>query len=90
MVTQETVQYVKITYLRNALSPITPVCTMKKWKRGSFQQAVSIDDNFIIVLWIDNSVVSIASNAIGVAPMQSGTHYSEQIKKDARSKPHIL
>ncbi|KAH7982591.1 hypothetical protein HPB52_006035 [Rhipicephalus sanguineus] len=60
--------------------PIARPDFIKRKTRGYEEHALS-DDGIIIVRWMDNSVVTIASTVHGVEPMSSADRYSRAQKK---------
>ncbi len=68
---------------------ITRSSTTKKWKRF-FEQALSKVDNFIIVRWVDNTFVSIASIIYGVIPKKNITRYLRAEKRMQVHRPYVL
>ena len=70
--------------MRNYRTMNCPLVDVKKNKRGSFD--FRSDGNIEIVRWIDNSVVTIGSNAYGVQPIGSAKRWikgKEEIKYSA-------
>ncbi|KAH9378181.1 hypothetical protein HPB48_015991 [Haemaphysalis longicornis] len=60
--------------------PISRPDIIKRKTRGYEEHALS-DDEIIIVRWMDNSVVTIASTVLGIEPISSADRYSRAQKK---------
>lgn len=64
---------------------------MKKTERGSYDFRLAKDENIVVCKWNDNSVVSIASNALSVRPTHNVTRYSQKKKKNISvTQPHLV
>jgi len=64
---------------------------MKKTERGSYDFRLAKDENIVVCKWNDNSVVSIASNALSVRPTNNVTRYSQKEKKNISvTQPHLV
>ena len=57
------------------------VKSFSKTARGTEEHFMDGDDKFIVVRWNDNGVVTMASNAHGVNPMQRATRFSARERK---------
>lgn len=64
-------------------SPLSDSKQMKKSTRGNYDYAL-VDDDLVICKWNDNSVVTLASNAASVFPLNKAKRFSQTEKK------HIL
>lgn len=72
-------------------NPFTDEASLKKSARGTYVSKKMIDDSFIAVQWNDNNIVTIGSNAVGVAPMHFVKRYSYKDKKTIHiEQPHIV
>lgn len=71
-----------------------PLLTQKMMKcedRGTFDYRVDIGNEVLVCRWMDNSVVTIASNANGVQPSQQVKRYSREKKaKVAVNQPLLV
>ena len=63
----------KIRHNRTKKAPLVEPGEMKKQPRGSFCQVTEEKNGITLVMWHDNSIVSLASNCIGAAPVHSTT-----------------
>lgn len=61
--------------------PLKPVDQMKKEIRGSMDYKTDINSGLIIVRWNDNSVVTLASNFIGVDPTTYARRWSKSDRR---------
>jgi hypothetical protein len=61
--------------------PLTGKKEMQKKPRGSIDSIVFQPDNIILVRWVDNSVVTVASTGHGVEPVSTVQRYSQADKK---------
>lgn len=69
--------------------PIAKVETMKKKERGTFEYACQGD--VIVVRWMDNSVVTVASTSYGVNPLGSADRYSKARKQKVKvPRPNLI
>jgi len=74
---------------KNKILP--PNKDIKKNARGTHKDAICKEDGVVVVKWVDNAVVSIASNCHGVHPISSVKRYSRQDKKSIQvPRPYIL
>jgi len=55
--------------------------SMKDMPRGHFEHSLCIDDGILICKWVDNGVVSIATNCHGIQPITKVKRYSQQERK---------
>ena len=62
-------------------APLKPVDNMKKEDRGSYDYR-SDESGLIVVRWNDNSVVTVASNSIGVKPLAQAKRWSVAKKSE--------
>ena len=67
---------------RTSKCPLQDTKAMKKTERGSYDFRLAKDENIVVCKWNDNSVVSIASNALSVRPTHNVTRYSQKKKKN--------
>lgn len=64
---------------------------MKKAQRGSFENQLNKDDGIILIRWIDNSIVTMASTSYGVQPTSTVSRYSQaEKKKISISSPYAI
>lgn len=64
---------------------------MKKKERGYYESAISKDDGVVVVKWMDNSIVSTASNNLGVQPISSVKRYSQKDETSVQvRRPHLF
>ncbi|GBP05528.1 PiggyBac transposable element-derived protein 3 [Eumeta japonica] len=64
---------------------------MKKKQRGYHESAISNEDRVIVAKWMDNSIVSIALNNLGVQPLSMVKRYSQKDKATTQvPRPYIL
>lgn len=66
---------------RISKNPLKSTAEMKKSARGTHDYKTDLDRNLTVLCWNDNSVVSLASNAVGVNPIRMVKRYSRQEKK---------
>ena len=62
-------------------TPLLDPSSMKKTQRGNYCYVKEKNSNCILVQWNDNSVVTMASNCYGVAPVRSASRWSSVEKK---------
>lgn len=60
--------------------PLEQIAVMKKKERGSYDYRIA-EGKVVVCKWNDNSVVSVASNAVPVLPCQNATKFSKKDKK---------
>ncbi|KAJ8927752.1 hypothetical protein NQ314_019756 [Rhamnusium bicolor] len=53
---------------------------LQKKDRGYFENTISKTDAVVVAKWVDNSVVSIATNKYGVNPVTNVKRYSQKEK----------
>ena len=76
---------------RTSNCPLLDTKSMKKTDRGSYDFRLSKEENIVVCKWNDNSVVSIASNALSVRPTHNVTRYSQTLKKNITvTQPHLI
>jgi len=76
---------------RTSKCPLQDTKAMKKTERGSYDFRLAKDENIVVCKWNDNSVVSIASNALSVRPTHNVTRYSQKKKKNISvTQPHLV
>lgn len=64
---------------------------MSKKNRGSFESVTCEPHKIIIVRWMDNAVVTVASTVHGVKPLASVQRYSQAEKKVVQvTRPHLI
>ena len=68
--------------------PLVDVKKMKKNERGSFD--FRNDDNIEIVIWNDNSVVTVGSNVYGVQPIRSAKSWIKGKRKQNIMQPAVI
>lgn len=61
--------------------PIMPVKQMKKENRGQYDYALDKEKSVLIVRWMDNAVVTVASTVYGINPVGMASRYSMAQKK---------
>lgn len=79
--------------IRSNRIPRNPLKTteLKKSARGTHDYKADVDKKLTIVSWHDNSIVSLASNAVGVNPIRMVKRYSQQEKKSILvPQPYIV
>ncbi|CAH1973947.1 unnamed protein product [Acanthoscelides obtectus] len=54
---------------------------LQKREKGYFENVISRTDGVLVAKWVDNSVVSIATNKYGVTPATNVKRYSQKEKK---------
>lgn len=54
---------------------------LKKRKRGDYEHIIERNDGVLIVRWMDNSVVSMASTSVGVQPEGTVKRYCQKEKR---------
>lgn len=54
---------------------------MKKMERGTFLSAIEKKDGIFVGKWMDNSVVTVASNSLGLQPVKQVKRFSRKEKK---------
>lgn len=72
------------TVRQNRLTQSCPLALNKhldKKERGYHENCISKEDGVLVLKWKDNSVVSIASNCVGVEPISNVKRYSQKEKK---------
>lgn len=71
--------------------PLLAQKSMKGKERGTFDYRVDCDTEVIVCRWVDNSVVTVVSNAHGVEPTQQVKRYSREKKaKVAVNQPLLI
>ena len=71
--------------------PLTNKKQFKKKPRGHIEHIIEKNDGILLVKWMDNSVVTIASTNDGVHPLSSVKRYSQQEKKHLMvSRPNCI
>lgn len=71
--------------------PLLSKKEIKNVKRGYHDYALCIDKGILVCKWVDNGVVSIASNNAGVEPIKSAKRYSQAEKKMIQvSRPAVF
>ena len=69
--------------------PLTPSRIFKKKPRGEFDYRA--DEQCIIVQWMDNRVVHVASNSLGPYPLSKAKRFSRQQRRRVEiSRPHLI
>ena len=66
---------------RMSACPIKTKVYLQKQDRGSFDFKTTANKDIVITKWNDNNVVSVASNAAPVFPLQTARRYSNKYKK---------
>lgn len=67
---------------RTASCPLIASKQLKKKQRGSIDYRITDDNKFIIAKWHDNNIFSIASNSVGLNPMQPAKRFSQSEKRN--------
>ena len=76
---------------RTEKAPLQEPASMKKKSRGSFEQKTDKDAGITLVRWNDNSIVTMASNCLGVAPLKTARRWSQAEKKTIEvQQPHLI
>lgn len=76
---------------RVSMCPLMENSVLKKKGRGSFHNKVTVDNSIVICKWNDNSIVTVASNAVPVAPFRSVPRYSvAERKKININQPNMI
>ena len=64
---------------------------MKKRQRGFYEFAQSQQENIVILRWVDNSLVNVASNCHGSQHTKNVLRYSQAEKKNIHiTRPHVV
>lgn len=64
---------------------------LKKTERGMFVSKSSITENILVCKWNDNSVVTVASNALSIDPLHKIKRYSRHLKRYIQvDQPNII
>lgn len=59
--------------------------------RGHYESVISKEEGILVCKWVDNSIVSLASNVNGVHPIDSVQRFSRKEKKFIQvQRPHIV
>ena len=76
---------------RTEKAPLQEAASMKKQARGSFEQKTDKDAGVTLVKWHDNSIVTMASTCLGVAPLKTARRCSQAEKKIIEvQQPHLI
>ncbi|XP_046685485.1 piggyBac transposable element-derived protein 3-like [Homalodisca vitripennis] len=94
----KTVNYTATGTIRNNRLPsnnkdfcLTTPSDMKKQSRGYYDYVSCKKENLIIVRWMDNSVVTVASNCYSVEPVGKVDRYSQTHKKHIQiTQPNLI
>lgn len=71
--------------------PLSSKKTMDKKDRGSYESIIDRNDGIIIVRWVDNKTVTVASTCFGVEPISNVRRYSQAAKKNIQvPRPHLI
>ncbi|RZF47290.1 hypothetical protein LSTR_LSTR009781 [Laodelphax striatellus] len=64
---------------------------LKKESRGHCESAIVKEDGVLIAKWVDNSVVAMASNCLGVEPKSQVRRYSQKEKRTIQvQRPYLF
>lgn len=61
--------------------PLLGKSEMRQQPRDYFESAICKEDRILVCEWVDNGVVSIASNCHGIEPIAKARRYSQAEKK---------
>lgn len=76
--------------LRGAQDALITENELKKQQRGSSEE-VSTTDGINVVQWLDNRIVTVASNLLQIEPVSSCKRFSKAAKKDINiTRPNIV
>ncbi|XP_063823717.1 piggyBac transposable element-derived protein 3-like [Ostrinia nubilalis] len=76
---------------RTSKCPLPTNQDFKKTDRGSFAFKASLEEQILVCKWNDNSVVTVASNAESIEPLQTTKRFSQNLKKYINiDQPHII
>lgn len=71
--------------------PLPTKKTMAKRTRGSYDSIIDKNDGIIIVRWVDNSVVTVASTCFGLEPVANVRRFSQAEKKHIQvQRPDLI
>ena len=71
--------------------PLLPVDKMKKADRGTYDYRLDSTTGIIVTRWNDNSVVTLASNCHGIAPLGTAKRWSRTERKFVDiSQPYVI
>lgn len=72
-------------------APLKPIDKMKKEERGSYDHRTDDNTGLILVRWNDNSVVTVASNSVGVQPIAQAKRWSSAKKREVTiDQPYLI
>ena len=63
---------------------------LRKKIRGSYDSLVTENKNIVVAKWNDNNIVTIASNAVPVLPLQRAKRFSKQSENTSMCHSHIF
>lgn len=71
--------------------PIASKNILMKEERGYHETSIAKEDGVLVSKWVDNSVVAIASNCLGVEPQSGVKRYSQKEKRMIQvQRPHLI
>ncbi len=71
--------------------PLSSKKTMDKKKRGTHESIIDKNDGIVIVRWVDNKTVTMASSCFGVGPVGNVRRYSQAEKKNIQvPRPDLI
>ena len=76
---------------RLKVCPVDKDSVLKKKGRGTYAQVVDFNFGITAVTWVDDSVVKLASNLVGIEPMDTIERWDKTEKKKVNvNSPEIL
>lgn len=71
--------------------PLTSKKIMSKQTRGSHESIIDKTDGIIVVRWVDNSTVTVASSCFGIEPIVNVRRFSQAEKRHVYvPRPHLI